>query len=176
MLDKHFPGEIRVPLLELEKNISLALNWGHPMLMDGMRPVSPNFQFVGMLNCKPAQPLPKDLENFVAGAEHGIIYVSFGTVFQSQFMSEASQQLFLKVFGSLKQRVIWKWEKEEMAGKPDNVMLSKWLPQQDLLGHPNLKLFITHGGLNSFQETICHQKPVVSYQRQVIVVILTVFN
>jgi hypothetical protein len=27
-------------------------------------------------------------------------------------------------------RVLWKWETEHMEDKPDNVMLSKWLPQQ----------------------------------------------
>jgi hypothetical protein len=42
------------------------------------------------------------------------------------------------------------------------VMLAKWLPQQDILAHPNLKVFISHGGQSSFQETLCHQKPVVS--------------
>ena len=69
--------------------------------------------------------------------------------------------MFLEVFSKLKQKVLWKWETEKMDGLPKNVMLSKWLPQQDVLGHPNVKLFITHGGQSSFQESLCHQKPVV---------------
>ena len=40
--------------------------------------------------------------------------------------------------------------------------MSNWLPQQDVLAHPNLKVFITHAGQSSFQETLCHQKPVVA--------------
>ena len=48
-----------------------------------------------------------------------------------------------------------------MQEKPDNIMLSKWLPQQDILAHPKLKLFITHGGQSSTQEALCHKKPVV---------------
>ena len=41
----------------------------------------------------------------------------------------------IKVFGSLKQRVLWKWDQESMPDLPSNVKLSKWLPQQDILGN-----------------------------------------
>ena len=60
----------------------------------------------------------------------------------------------------LKQRVVWKWE-TDMSDVPDNVLLSPWLPQPSLLAHPQLKLFITHGGAGSLQETICHNTPIV---------------
>ena len=78
-------------------------------------------------------------------------------------MSEDKRKALLSVFGKLKQKVLWKWETDHMEDKPPNVMLHKWLPQQDVLGHPNVKLFVSHGGQSSFQETVCHQKPAVSY-------------
>ncbi len=161
ILDKHFPGEERPSLLELEKNVSVAFHYGHPMIMDGHRPVMPNFQYLGMMNCRPAQALPKDLEAFMrSGKEQGVIYVSFGSVVKASEMSQGKLQIYLNVFRKLKQKVIWKWE-ESMPNQPENVKLSKWLPQQDILGHDNTKLFITHGGQSSFQECLCHQKPAV---------------
>ena len=90
-----------------------------------------------------------------------MIYVSFGSVLKASVMSENKRKTLLNVFGKLKQKVLWKWETESMEDKPENVMLHKWLPQQDVLGHPNVKLFVSHGGQSSFQETICHQKPAV---------------
>ena len=97
----------------------------------------------------------------ILDSDYGVIFVSFGSMLKGSLMSEKMRQIFTHAFGKLKQRVLWKWESEDMEGKPDNVMLSKWLPQQDLLAHPNLKLFISHMGQSSSQEALCHQVPVV---------------
>jgi len=48
-------------------------------------------------------------------------------------MPEETKQVFVNVFGRLKQRVIWKWEDDSMTDLPPNVKTSKWLPQQDIL-------------------------------------------
>ena len=85
------------------------------------------------------------------------------SVLKASLMSEEKLAVLLSVFGSLKQKVLWKWETDTMKNKPENVMLYKWLPQQDILGHPKVKMFVSHGGQSSFQETLCHQKPAVSY-------------
>ena len=96
-------------------------------------------------------------------SKNGVIYLSFGSALKGSLMTEENRKLLLNALGRFKQYdVIWKWETEEMPDKPENVMLSKWLPQQEILGHPNLKVFITHAGQSSFQETLCHQKPVVA--------------
>ena len=70
--------------------------------------------------------------------------------------------MFLETFGKLRQKVIWKWVISPEDSVPDNVLVTDWLPQQQLLGHSNTKVFITHAGQSSFQETLCHQKPVVA--------------
>ncbi|RXG58710.1 putative UDP-glucosyltransferase YojK, partial [Armadillidium vulgare] len=68
---------------------------------------------------------------------------------------------FGKSFWFLKQRVLWKWNNETMPDLPKNVKLRKWLPQPDLLGHPKIRLFITHGGQLSTLEALYNGVPVI---------------
>lgn len=162
ILDKHFPGQDRPCLIELEKNTSLVLHIGHPLINDGLRPVAPNFQYVGMMNCRKPQPLPKDLQAFMDSAKDGVVYVSFGSVLTAAEMLEERRLLLLNVFKRFpSKKFLWKWETEDMPEKPDNVKLSKWLPQQDILAHPKTIMFLSHGGQSSSQEAWCHQKPTV---------------
>nr|CAH7741480.1 unnamed protein product [Callosobruchus chinensis] len=48
-----------------------------------------------------------------------------------------------------------------MEGQPKNVMLQKWAPQFDILSHPNVKAFVSHGGLLGTIEAVHCGKPVV---------------
>lgn len=57
------------------------------------------------------------------------------------------REAFVKAFGKLKQKVLWKYENETLPGNPGNIKISSWIPQRDILAHPNVKLFITHGGI-----------------------------
>lgn len=42
-----------------------------------------------------------------------------------------------------------------------NVMLVKWAPQNDVLGHSATAAFVTQAGINSIQEAAYHAVPVV---------------
>ncbi|XP_072477046.1 UDP-glucuronosyltransferase 2B18-like isoform X1 [Notamacropus eugenii] len=45
------------------------------------RPYLPNFEFVGGLHCKPAKPLPEEMEKFIhSSGEHGIVVFSLGSM------------------------------------------------------------------------------------------------
>lgn len=39
-----------------------------------------------------------------------------------------------------------------MHGNPENVVIGKWLPQNDILAHPKHRLFISHCGKGSVNE------------------------
>lgn len=77
-------------------------------------------------------------------------------------MPIALRQLLVNTFAKLPYRVLWKYESSVIQNDlPTNVKISRWLPQQDLLGHKMLKAFITHGGLLSMYETVYHGAPAV---------------
>ncbi|KMZ04307.1 uncharacterized protein Dsimw501_GD20682 [Drosophila simulans] len=163
MYAKYFPeASQRVKLTDLNRNFSLVLLNQH-FSLSFSRPYVPNMIEVGGLHIshKPA-PLPKDLEEFIQGSgEHGVIYFSLGSNVLSKDLPAERRDLILKTFASLPQRVLWKFEDDKLPGKPSNVFISKWFPQPDILAHPKVKLFITHGGLLSTIESIHHGKPVL---------------
>lgn len=87
--------------------------------------------------------------------------MSFGTGLRGDEMPEHKRQIFLNVFSKLKQQIIWKNEADKVPNLPKNVMFSKWIPQQDLLGHPKIQMFITHCGLGGIEESIYHGVPLL---------------
>ncbi|XP_069487170.1 2-hydroxyacylsphingosine 1-beta-galactosyltransferase isoform X2 [Ambystoma mexicanum] len=124
------------------------------------RPTLPNVVYVGGILTKPASPLPQDLQTWVAVApENGFVLVSFGA--GVKFLSEDIANKLAGALSRLPQRVLWRFSgaKPELLG--NNTKLVEWLPQNDLLGHPNIKAFLSHGGLNSIFEAMYHGVPVV---------------
>ncbi|RXG51215.1 UDP-glucuronosyltransferase 2B16 [Armadillidium vulgare] len=71
------------------------------------------------------------------------------------------KKILVKVFWIFEAESSLEWSEESMPDLPQNVMLRKWLPQRDLLGHPKIRLFITHGGVLSTQESNYHGVPVI---------------
>ncbi|ODN00425.1 UDP-glucuronosyltransferase 2C1 [Orchesella cincta] len=145
---------------ELLANASIVLSNGH-FSLSGPKPYFPDMIDVGGIHSRPAKPIPKDLEDFVSKGKDGFILFSMGSAIKGHMMPESKRKMILNVFSKLKQQVLWKWETETMPDLPKNVKLSKWLPQQDLLGHKDIKMFITHCGGGSTEESIYHGVPLV---------------
>ncbi|XP_044248981.1 UDP-glycosyltransferase UGT5-like [Drosophila takahashii] len=162
ILEKHFSHLLdRVPTVkELERNISVILLNNYVPLISP-RPISFNMIPVGGLHIQPAKDLPVNLQKFLDDASHGVIYFSLGSQVRSADMPPEKLKIFLDVFGSLKQRVLWKFENESISNLPANVKVQSWLPQADILAHPNVKVFIAHGGLFGTQEAVYHGIPIL---------------
>ena len=79
----------------------------------------------------------KEFEEFIeAGSEHGFIVFSVGSVIAMNEMPQELLDAFQRAFARLDQRVIWQWKNpKDPQSFPPNVLLSGWIPQQDLLGN-----------------------------------------
>ncbi|XP_001359920.4 UDP-glucuronosyltransferase 2B15 [Drosophila pseudoobscura] len=160
MYNKYYPNA-RQTMDEVLDSFALVL-LGQHFSLSYPRPFLPNMIEVGGLHIahKP-QPLPEDIKAFIEGAEHGVIYFSMGSNVKSKDLPQETRDTLLKTFGKLKQRVLWKFEDDQLPGKPANVLIKKWFPQPDILAQTNVKLFITHGGLLSTIESLYFGKPVL---------------
>ena len=110
------------------------------------------------------KPLPKDLEEYVEGSgEAGTIIVTFGTLKHTKnlYVPKMIDRLF-DTFSRLQQRIVLVANPVKHRKVPENVLISDWIPQNDLLAHPQVKLFITHGGSNGQLEAIHHGVPMIA--------------
>ncbi|XP_006983865.2 UDP-glucuronosyltransferase 2B1 [Peromyscus maniculatus bairdii] len=128
------------------------LEFPHPLL--------PNFEFVGGLHCKPAKPLPKEMEDFVqSSGEHGIVVFSLGSMVRN--LTDEKANIVASALAQIPQKVLWRFDGKKPETLGSNTRLYKWIPQNDLLGHPKTKAFIAHGGTNGIYEAIYHGIPIV---------------
>ncbi|CAG9583081.1 unnamed protein product [Danaus chrysippus] len=162
VLKRHFGSKIP-HVYDMGKNVSFILQNGH-YSVSYPRPFLPNVAEVACIHCKEPKVLSSDLEEWIAGAgEAGFVYVSMGSSVRTNKMPLSAHRLFVKALGRLPQRVLWKQDGEQnMTDIPTNTRIYNWLPQQDLLGHPKIKAFVTHGGLLSMFETVYHGVPIIS--------------
>ncbi|GAB6022488.1 hypothetical protein CHUAL_006595 [Chamberlinius hualienensis] len=139
LVKKYIPNS--PPLIELDRNVSFMLTNSLPTLHT-RKPSMPYTAEVGGLNCKPAQPLPKDLEEFMTSAgKDGVIYFSLGSVTKGESMPLDMRAKVIDVFSKLPQKILWKYEKD-IPSLPSNIKLVQWAPQQDLLGNTNDHLLV----------------------------------
>ncbi|XP_044729431.1 UDP-glycosyltransferase UGT5-like [Chrysoperla carnea] len=148
------------PIWETLKDVSLVFLSSHPSLTDP-RALVPNMIEIGGFHVDAPKSLPNDLQKTLDDAKDGVIYFSMGTNVVGKDLPESHRKALLDAFSKLKQTVLWKWEDDKLPGQPKNVKISKWYPQADLLAHPNIKLFITHGGLLSTTEAISRGVPLI---------------
>ncbi|KAJ6644162.1 UDP-glycosyltransferase UGT5 [Pseudolycoriella hygida] len=147
---------------ELEKRTALGFVSTHPVF-DYARPQLENVIAVGGLQIRDPNPLPKELNDFIESSKKGTVLFSLGSNFNASLMSVDKQNAFIDAFTHFPDyNFIWKFEKEMKNFKlPKNVILRPWLPQSDILAHPKIKAFISHGGLLGSFESLWRGVPVI---------------
>ncbi|XP_008304338.1 UDP-glucuronosyltransferase 2C1-like isoform X2 [Stegastes partitus] len=127
---------------------------------DFPRPFLPNFKYVGGIHCRPAKPLPKKMEEFVqSSGDAGIVVFTLGSMIKNITTEKAN--MIASGLAQIPQKVLWRYSGEKPKTLGPNTKLYDWIPQNDLLGHPKTRAFITHGGTNGIYEAIYHGVPMV---------------
>ncbi|XP_018319519.1 UDP-glucuronosyltransferase 2B17 [Agrilus planipennis] len=157
---KYFPNSSQT-VLEAEKNLSLILLNTDPIL-NGVRPLVPAVVEIGGIHLdQVSKNYSEELKQFLDESMNGIIFVSLGTTTNGTRINKRFIDVLNYTFRNLPYNIVWKWN-----GPSDNlsknVRILKWAPQVAVLEHHNIKLFITHGGYLSFEETVYSGVPVIA--------------
>ncbi|CAG7716695.1 unnamed protein product, partial [Allacma fusca] len=149
-----YPEDNIPPLDELLRNADLYFinehySTGYP------RALPPFVVPIGGMHLKESTGnLPTDIYDFIATADR-IVFISFGSVIKiSDLPVELQRELIATVGSFTDTSFIWKWDGEVPQQLPKNVLAKKWFPQNDILGHPKCKGFVTQGGQMSVQQDI----------------------
>lgn len=160
LITRHFPS-VNASMADLKSRVKLSMGNTNPAL-GFIRPLVPKTIQLGFMHIEKPKALPEgELKSFLDNSKNGVIFMSLGSNAQSKDLKPETIRMFLNVFSKLKLDVLWKFEGESLPNKPDRLMTSKWVPQPDVLAHPKLKLFITHGGHQSMEESIDRTVPMV---------------
>ncbi|CAI6355963.1 unnamed protein product [Macrosiphum euphorbiae] len=131
-------------------------------ISEASRPFSQNVIEVGGIHLKPPKSIPNDILEFIENSPHGVILFTLGSVVNMSTSPDYILNPIKEALAQVPQRVLWKYE-GKMVNKPKNVMIRKWLPQREILLHPKVKLFISHGGMSGVYETVDAGIPVLGF-------------
>ena len=159
-LVKKFAPNNRKNLNQIQSGSRLFLQLSAPPV-DYPRPSLRHVVSIPSLTIKRPVPI-KDisLASFVNGASEGFVLFSLGTI-TNKYLPANIINIFLTIFSSIPQRIVWNYDAAYIKDIPKNIILMRHVPQNDLLGHPNIKLFITHFGNAGQHESLYHGVPML---------------
>ncbi|KAH8347155.1 hypothetical protein KR059_005866 [Drosophila kikkawai] len=139
---------------DLRSRFSVILSNSH-FSMGRVRANVPSIIDVGGLHLSETpEPCSEELQRFMDEAEHGVIYFSMGLDILAKYLPDHMQQPLLQAFSQVQQRIVWKNEDLTTPNKTNKIYVIAKVPQRQVLAHPNVRLFITQGGLLSVMEAI----------------------
>ncbi|XP_058806792.1 UDP-glucosyltransferase 2-like isoform X1 [Phymastichus coffea] len=149
---------------ELEQNISLILmNTYFPL--NGIKPMTTGLVEVGGLHIQNDGPdLPDNLKKWLDKSKDGVVYFTLGSMFRIETLAVEKVEIIFKSLEKIApKQVLIRIEKPDELNVtiPKNFHHLLWMPQEKILQHPNVKAFITHGGLLGTQESIYYGVPMI---------------
>ncbi|GMS94531.1 hypothetical protein PENTCL1PPCAC_16706, partial [Pristionchus entomophagus] len=162
VLKEHF-GEDYPTIAEQSSNVAVVLTNSEP-LIESAAPTTSRVINVPGIGAKAVKPLDKYWEGVLTQRDRTVL-LSFGSFAKSTQMPEKWKRGIIRAIARFPETTfIWKYEDLDdnfarEASKVRNLVLTKWMPQVDILDHKNLALFITHGGMGSTRETALRGVP-----------------
>lgn len=125
------------------------------------RALAPGIELVGpMLEDEP--PLPPDWSTWLS-AGPPVVYASLGTIALPSPERLAALVDGLAVAGTRALLAVRPSTQQRLPAKlPEQVRVVTWVPSQRLvLAHPNVRVFVSHCGINSVHESVAGDTPIV---------------
>ena len=127
--------------------------------------VPPNWVLLNSITSKEANKVKdENINNFLNKYKKNI-YFSNGTIMKNIISLNDCIDIFkylknknIGIILSIRKEII---NDNDIKLFPENVFVTRWLEQNDLLGDKRISLFVTHGGYNSVLESVYHEKPLV---------------
>ncbi|XP_025103192.1 2-hydroxyacylsphingosine 1-beta-galactosyltransferase-like [Pomacea canaliculata] len=149
-----------MPFLTIDMLVARAEIWlvETDHILDYPRPSMPNVKLIGGTATGPGKPLPPQFKSFMDDAKEGVVIVSFGS-----YVLSPPEPITQKIIGVL-QNLPFKSVFRSNISSPNSkkILTSSWIPQNDLLAHPNTRVFVSHCGNNGQYEALFHAVPVVA--------------
>ncbi|VDK45096.1 unnamed protein product [Cylicostephanus goldi] len=136
-------------------------------MFDLPRPIIHKNIYIGGLGISDPKPLDEKFTALMKKGRNGVIIISLGTIAPFHVLPQKVKIGFANVIKSMPDyHFILKVSKGDTSTPSffkdgSNFDFIEWLPQKDILAHPRLKLFVTHGGINGLEEALFRGVPVV---------------
>ncbi|XP_059155351.1 UDP-glucuronosyltransferase 1-2-like [Physella acuta] len=126
-------------------------------ILDYPKPTLPNTKLIGGSSATEPKPLSGQFKQFVEQSKNEVVIVTFGG---NDF--PVPEHIVLKMMSAFEQlplSVVWRMNTTSLD--PNQILTSTWIPQNDLLGHPKTKVFVSHCGKNGQYEALYHAVPIL---------------
>ncbi|RLU27473.1 hypothetical protein DMN91_001277 [Ooceraea biroi] len=145
-------------------NVALILINSH-IAVNGIQPMTPALVPVGGIHIREDDsPLPQELKKWMDDSKDGFVYFTFGSMVLIETFPRKLLDVFYASLGKIAPvRVLMKVPNPEKlpTGLPKNIYTSPWMPQLKVLKHPNIRAFITHGGIMGTLEAVAYGVPMI---------------
>lgn len=161
---KDYFGRDVPDLWDIESNADLLLINTYEALGNS-RPVGRTTIFLGGIHAtSERKTLPQDLKHFMDESYSGIVYVNLDSATLKAFVETERLEKFVNILENLNLDILWNLNELPFeVNMTRRLYQSAVIPQEDVLAHPNTRLFITTGSQRDIEDAIHHTVPVLGF-------------